>query len=190
MKTFCHERSRLVTLCNELLYIISFDLYTVLWFFLMQPYKLCVRLVCFFMLEYARLIYIMLCRLAINGHNSLSLTSLSLLHRFSNVLHIWSLIVLLNTFWHEWLGLVTLCNQLLYITINLIPFIPCSVYKSNCSRFSYYFYSPVLRTNSYAFRLPKRHPQWVQSYAITYASLVHNKHHSFVYKKCIKRKVT
>jgi hypothetical protein len=29
LNTFCHEWSRLVTLCNEQLFIISFELYTV-----------------------------------------------------------------------------------------------------------------------------------------------------------------
>jgi hypothetical protein len=68
------------------------------------------------MLEYARLMYFMLRRLVVDGHNSLSLTSMSLLYRFANVLHIWTLFLLLNTFSLEWSGLVTLCNELLYIT--------------------------------------------------------------------------
>jgi hypothetical protein len=54
--------------------------------------------------------------LVMDRHNSLSLTSLSLLYRFANVLHIWTLFILLNTFWFEWTGIVTLCNELLYIT--------------------------------------------------------------------------
>jgi hypothetical protein len=62
----------------------------------------------------------------------------------------------------------------LHTLFFLIPFIPCSVYKSNCSSFSNYFYSLVLRTISYAFHLSKGHLQWVQIYTITYASLVHN----------------
>jgi hypothetical protein len=60
--------------------------------------------------------YIMLRRLIMAGHNYLSLTSLSLQYRFANVHHIWTLILLLNTFWHEVSGLVTLCSELLYIT--------------------------------------------------------------------------
>jgi hypothetical protein len=51
-----------------------------------------------FMLVYARLMYIMLCGLVMEGHNSLILTSLSLLHRFANVLHIWTVILMLNMF--------------------------------------------------------------------------------------------
>jgi hypothetical protein len=54
--------------------------------------------------------------LDMHRHNSLSFTSLSLLYRFANVLHIWTLFILLNTFWLEWSGIVTLCNGLLYIT--------------------------------------------------------------------------
>jgi hypothetical protein len=40
------------------------------------------------MLEYDRLMNIMLRGLVMDGHNSLSLTSLSLLYRFANVLYI------------------------------------------------------------------------------------------------------
>jgi hypothetical protein len=104
--------------------------------------------------------------------------------------------ILILSRWYHWLQLYIIYGLIeinplkpKLIQIILIPFIPCSVYKSNCSRFSNYFYSLVLRTNSYAFRLPKRHLQWVQIYTITYASLVHNKHHSFVYKSALKGKL-
>jgi hypothetical protein len=59
--------------------------------------------------------YIMLRGLVMDGHNSLHLTSLSLLYRFVIILYIWSLFLLLNTFCHEWTHLVTLCNEFLCI---------------------------------------------------------------------------
>jgi len=61
------------------------------------------------------LMYHILRCLVMDGHASLSLTSLSLLYRFVNVLYIWTLFLLLNTFCHEWSRLVTLCHELLYI---------------------------------------------------------------------------
>jgi hypothetical protein len=57
----------------------------------------------------------MLRLLVMDGHNSLSLTTLSLLYSYANVLHIWILFLLLNSFWHEWSRLVTICLELLYI---------------------------------------------------------------------------
>jgi hypothetical protein len=54
--------------------------------------------------------------LFMDSHNSLSLTTLSLLYRFAKVLNIWNLFILMNTFWLEWSGIVKLCNELLYIT--------------------------------------------------------------------------
>jgi hypothetical protein len=48
------------------------------------------------------------------GHDSLTLTSLSLLYRYDNVLYMRSLFLLLNTFCHAWSRLVTLCQQLLF----------------------------------------------------------------------------
>jgi hypothetical protein len=56
----------------------------------------------------------MLRRLVMDGHNSLSSTSLSLQYRFVNILYICTLFLLLNTFCHELTGIVTLCNELLY----------------------------------------------------------------------------
>jgi hypothetical protein len=53
--------------------------------------------------------------LAMAGHASLTLTSLSLLYRFVNIVYIWTLFLLLNTFRHAWSRLVTLCLELLYI---------------------------------------------------------------------------
>jgi hypothetical protein len=53
------------------------------------------------MLVYVRLFFakiLMLRVMVMDRHNSLSLTSLSLLYLFANVLHIWTLFILLNTF--------------------------------------------------------------------------------------------
>jgi hypothetical protein len=50
-----------------------------------------------------------------DGHDSYTLTSLSLLYRFVNVLYVRTLFLLLNTFCHAWSRLVTLCHELLYI---------------------------------------------------------------------------
>jgi hypothetical protein len=61
------------------------------------------------------LMYIMLRGLIMNCHNSLNLTSLSPLYRFVNILYIWTLFLLLNTFYHKSTRLLTLCNELLYI---------------------------------------------------------------------------
>jgi hypothetical protein len=57
----------------------------------------------------------MLHGMVMDGHASLTLTSLSLLYRFVNVLYSWTLFLLLNTFYHAWSRLVTLCHELLYI---------------------------------------------------------------------------
>jgi hypothetical protein len=51
----------------------------------------------------------------IDGHDTITLTSLSPLYRFVNVLNIWSLFLLLNTFCQAWSRIVTLCHELLYI---------------------------------------------------------------------------
>jgi hypothetical protein len=53
--------------------------------------------------------------LIMDGHDSLNLTSLSLLYRFDNVLYVRTLLLLLNTFCYAWLRLVPLCHELLYI---------------------------------------------------------------------------
>jgi hypothetical protein len=50
-----------------------------------------------------------------DGHDSLTLTSLSLSYHFVNVVYVRSLFLLLNTFWHTWPLLVRLCHELLYI---------------------------------------------------------------------------
>jgi hypothetical protein len=76
MNTFWLEWSGIVTLCNELFYITSFDLYI------------------------------------------LSMTLLDVTeHNLSDSLfrYIWTLFLLLNTFWHEWSRLVKHCNELVYI---------------------------------------------------------------------------
>jgi hypothetical protein len=59
--------------------------------------------------------YLMLCGLFLEGHDSLSLTSLSLLYRYDNVFYMRSLFLLLNTIYHAWSRLVKLCHELLYI---------------------------------------------------------------------------
>jgi hypothetical protein len=59
--------------------------------------------------------YIPLRGLVMDGHNSLSLTSLSLLYRFANVHHIWTLFLLLHTFCKEWSRIETLFYEILYI---------------------------------------------------------------------------
>jgi hypothetical protein len=50
------------------------------------------------MLRYGRIMYIMLRGMVIDGHDSLNLTPLSLVYRFVNILYIWSIFLLLNTF--------------------------------------------------------------------------------------------
>jgi hypothetical protein len=43
-------------------------------------------------------------------------------HNFSvtQLRYIWTLYLLLNTFWHEWSRILTLCNELLYkVRFNL-----------------------------------------------------------------------
>jgi hypothetical protein len=59
--------------------------------------------------------YLMLCGMVMDGHDSLTLTSLSLEYRFVNVLYMWTLFFLLNMFCYAWSCLVTLCHELLYI---------------------------------------------------------------------------
>jgi len=58
--------------------------------------------------------YRMLRGLVMDDHASLSLTSLSLLNRFVNILYIWTLFLLLFTFCHAWTRLVTLSHELFY----------------------------------------------------------------------------
>jgi hypothetical protein len=72
------------------------------------------------------LMQIMLHGFAMDDHNSLSLTSLTLLYSFVNVLYIWTLILLLNMFCHDWSRLVTFCNEL----TNIISFDLHTVSKS------------------------------------------------------------
>jgi hypothetical protein len=57
----------------------------------------------------------MLRGLFMDVHASLTLTSLSLIYRFDNVLYIWTLFLLFKPFCHAWSRLVTLCHELLYI---------------------------------------------------------------------------
>jgi hypothetical protein len=53
--------------------------------------------------------------LIMDGHDSLTVTSLSLLLRYVNDLYMWTLFLLLNTFCYSWSRIVTLCHELLYI---------------------------------------------------------------------------
>jgi hypothetical protein len=64
---------------------------------------------------YARLIYLILRVSVMDVHASLTFTSLSLEYRFVNVLYIWRLFLLLNTFCDAWSRLVTLCHEFHYI---------------------------------------------------------------------------
>jgi hypothetical protein len=55
----------------------------------------------------------------------------SLLHRFANVLHIWTLFLLLITFLHEWSRLVTFCNELLYIISFHLFTVSMTIFDAN-----------------------------------------------------------
>jgi hypothetical protein len=55
--------------------------------------------------------------LIIEGHNSLNLTSLLLLYIFVNILYIWTLFLLLNTFWQEWSWIITLFTNYSILSI-------------------------------------------------------------------------
>jgi hypothetical protein len=59
--------------------------------------------------------YLILFGLVFDCHDSLSLTSMSLLYRYDNVLSLRSLFFLLNTFYYAWSRLVTIYHELLYI---------------------------------------------------------------------------
>jgi hypothetical protein len=83
LNTFCHEWSRIVRLCKEFLYIISFNVYTV-------------------------------------SKTLFDATELNL--SVSHFRYIWTLFLLLNTFWQELSRLVTPCNEFLYnISLPCIP---------------------------------------------------------------------
>jgi len=105
---------RLVTLCHELLYFLGFVYIPSLCLLLIQsntnsqsltltnpwpPFEITRSLGCV-RLGYVRLMYHILRCLVMDGHASLSLTSLSLLYRFVNVLYLRTLFLLLNTFCH------------------------------------------------------------------------------------------
>jgi hypothetical protein len=70
---------------------------------------------CYVKLGYTRLMYLMLRQLFMVGHDSYTLTSLSLLYRFVNIIYVRTLFLLQNTFCHAWSHLVTLCHELFYI---------------------------------------------------------------------------
>jgi hypothetical protein len=59
--------------------------------------------------------YLTLSGFVMDGHASLTLTTLSLLYRFVDVLFICTLFLLLNTFCHTWSRLVTICHEIHYI---------------------------------------------------------------------------
>jgi predicted tellurium resistance membrane protein TerC len=50
-----------------------------------------------------------------DGHDSLTLTSLSLLYRYVNVLYMRTLFLVLQRFCHAWSRLITICHKLIYI---------------------------------------------------------------------------
>jgi hypothetical protein len=66
------------------------------------------------MLGYSRIMYLMWRGFVIDGHTSLTLASLLLLHCFVNVLTSGHFL-LMNTSCHAWSRLVTLCHELHYI---------------------------------------------------------------------------
>jgi hypothetical protein len=70
---------------------------------------------CYVKFGYSGIIYLMLLGIVIGGHASLTLTSVSLLYCFVNVLNIWSLFFLLNMFCHAQSHLVTHCYELICI---------------------------------------------------------------------------
>jgi hypothetical protein len=74
--------------------------------------------------------YNMLRGLVMDGHNSYSLTSLSLQYRFANVLTIWTLFLLLNTFCHEWPRLLALCNELLCLISFDLYTVPMTLFDA------------------------------------------------------------
>jgi hypothetical protein len=61
--------------------------------------------------------YLMLHGLVMDGQNSLKFTSLLLLYIFVNIIYIWTLFLLLNTFWQEWSGLITLFTNYSLLSI-------------------------------------------------------------------------
>jgi hypothetical protein len=67
------------------------------------------------MFGYDRIMYLTLHDSFMDDHASLSLSSMSLQHRFDYVLYIWRLFLLLNTFCHAWSRLVPLFHELLFI---------------------------------------------------------------------------
>jgi hypothetical protein len=72
---------------------------------------------CSVKLGYAMLMYHILRCLVMAGHGLLNLTSLSQSYRYVNVLYIWTLFLMLNTFSHEWSRLVKLCHEIFYISV-------------------------------------------------------------------------
>jgi hypothetical protein len=60
--------------------------------------------------------------LVTDGHDTLTLTSLTLLYRYDTVLYMRSQFLMLNTFCHAWSRLVMLCFELHYIVgFDLYP---------------------------------------------------------------------
>jgi hypothetical protein len=66
------------------------------------------------------LMCLILCGLDMDGHDSLTLTSLSLLYRFVNVLYVRTLFLLLNTFCHAWYHLFTLSRMTIFSVLTCI----------------------------------------------------------------------
>jgi hypothetical protein len=127
LNTFCHDWSRLVALCNELHYIISFDLHTVFntffWCNLTQSHSFSrsIRLDSIFTVEHFltrivtlcnELIYIVCFELYSVYMTRFDATEHKL--TVSHFRYFWTIFLLLKTFWHEWSRIITLCNELLY----------------------------------------------------------------------------
>jgi hypothetical protein len=133
LNKFWQEWSRLVSLCNELLYIINFDLYTVCMnlFETTEHNVTCSHVIYIWTLilllntfchEWSRLVthcnellYIICFDL-----HTLSMTPFDAKNTMSvsHFRYISTLFILLNTFWHEWSRIITLCNELIYYKVG------------------------------------------------------------------------
>jgi hypothetical protein len=131
LNTFWQERSRLVTLCKELLYINNFDRYTVsMTLFESTEHNVTyshvnyiwtlILLLNTFCNEWSRLLRLFNEYLYIISFDvyTVSKTLFDANEHNISVSHfryIWTLFLLLKTFWHELSRLVTPCNEFLYI---------------------------------------------------------------------------
>jgi hypothetical protein len=95
-----------------------------------------------------------------DGHNTLRLTSLSLLYRFVNLLYIRTLFLLLKTFWHEWSRLVTPWNDLLYIINFDLYTVSMTVFESTEHNVTFshviYIWPFILLQNTFCHELSRQ----------------------------------